>query len=169
MLAAPIALHVGEHSALVGPEVISGAEEEDRELSDFMPKVLDVGGDVSGVLDLCRPPPERRPGVKAGTLQRHWDQTVLSIPVRSQLDPDDVSVPGLLPGPAVVAVPAAVGHGDVQAVRVKSRRTRLAAEQLTSCTAEKSTETKTTAVHSPPHGDQVSKSDSLLVQQMSGF
>lgn len=58
VLAAPVSLHVGEHAALVGPEVILGAEEEHRELPDLMAQVLDVGGDVPGVEDLCRPPPE---------------------------------------------------------------------------------------------------------------
>lgn len=42
----------------MGPEVVLGAEEEDRELPDLMSKVLDVGRDVSGVLDLCGPPSE---------------------------------------------------------------------------------------------------------------
>lgn len=42
----------------MSPEVVLGAEEEDWELSDLVAKVLDVGGDVSGVVDLCRPPPE---------------------------------------------------------------------------------------------------------------
>ena len=58
MLAASVSLHVGKHSALVSPEVILGAKEEDGELSDLMTKVLDVGGDISGVVDLCRPPSE---------------------------------------------------------------------------------------------------------------
>lgn len=42
----------------MSPEVVPGAEEEDRELSDLVTKVLDIGGDVSRVVDLCRPPPE---------------------------------------------------------------------------------------------------------------
>lgn len=42
----------------MSPEVVPGAEEEDRELSDLVTKVLDIGGDVSGVVDLCRPPSE---------------------------------------------------------------------------------------------------------------
>lgn len=58
VLAASVSLHVGEDSTLVGPEVVSGAEEEDRELPNLVPQVLDVGGDVPGVVDLCRPPPE---------------------------------------------------------------------------------------------------------------
>jgi len=58
VLAASVSLHVRKHSALVSPEVVLGAEEEDRELSDLVAKVLDVGGDVSGVVDLCRPPSE---------------------------------------------------------------------------------------------------------------
>lgn len=58
MLAASVSLHVGKHSALVRPEVILGAEEEDGKLSDLVAKVLDVGGDVARVVDLCRPPPE---------------------------------------------------------------------------------------------------------------
>lgn len=58
MLAASVPLHVRKHSALVSPEIVLRAEEEDGELSDLMPKVLDVGGDVSGVVDLCRPPSE---------------------------------------------------------------------------------------------------------------
>lgn len=41
----------------MGPEVISGAEEEDGELSDLVSEVLDVERDVFGVLDLCGPPP----------------------------------------------------------------------------------------------------------------
>lgn len=58
MLAAPVSLHIWEHSALMSPEVVLGAEEEDGELSNLMSKVLDVGGDVSRVMDLCRPPPK---------------------------------------------------------------------------------------------------------------
>lgn len=58
VLAAAVSLHVGKHSTLVGPEVVPGAEEEDGELSNLMSQVLDVGGDVSGVVDLCRPPSE---------------------------------------------------------------------------------------------------------------
>lgn len=58
VLAASVSLHVGKYSALVSPEVVPGTKEEDGELSDLMPKVLDVGGDVSGMVDLCRPPPE---------------------------------------------------------------------------------------------------------------
>lgn len=46
----------------MGPEVVPGAEEEDGELSNLVSQVLDVGGDVSGVLDLCRPPPEDENG-----------------------------------------------------------------------------------------------------------
>lgn len=59
VLAASVSLHVRKHSALVSPEIVLRAEEEDGELSDLMPKVLDVGGDVSGVVDLCRPPSEK--------------------------------------------------------------------------------------------------------------
>ncbi|TNN39148.1 hypothetical protein EYF80_050677 [Liparis tanakae] len=44
-----ICSYEGKHSALVGPEVVLGAKEEDRELSDLVAKVLDVGGDASGV------------------------------------------------------------------------------------------------------------------------
>lgn len=58
VLAASVSLHVWEHSALVSPEVVPGTKEEDGELSDLMPQVLDVGGDVSGMVDLCGPPPE---------------------------------------------------------------------------------------------------------------
>lgn len=58
-------------------------------------------------------------------------------PVRSQFDPDDVPVLGLLPGSAVVAEPAPVGHSDVQAVGVESCRTRLTAEQLPSCNTKR--------------------------------
>lgn len=58
VFAAPVSLHVGKHPALVGPEIILGAKEEDGELSDLVAKVLDVGGDVSRVVDLCRPPPD---------------------------------------------------------------------------------------------------------------
>lgn len=58
VLAASVSLHVWKYSALVSPEVVPGTKEEDGELSDLMPKVLDVGGDVSGMVDLCRPPPE---------------------------------------------------------------------------------------------------------------
>lgn len=60
VLAASVSLHVRKHPALVSPEVILGAEEEDRELSDLVSKVLDVGGDASGVVDLCGPPSEER-------------------------------------------------------------------------------------------------------------
>ena len=65
VLAAPVSLHVRKHSALVSPEVVLGAEEEDGELSDLVLKVLDVGGDVSRVVDLCRPPSEDK--TKKGT------------------------------------------------------------------------------------------------------
>lgn len=58
VLAASVSLHVGEDSTLVGPEVVFGTEEEHRELTNLVPQVLDVGGDVPGVVDLCRPPPE---------------------------------------------------------------------------------------------------------------
>lgn len=58
VLAASVSLHVGEDSTLVGPEVVPGAEEENWELPDLVAQVLDVGGDVPGVVDLCRPPPE---------------------------------------------------------------------------------------------------------------
>lgn len=46
----------------MSPEVILGAEEEDRELSDLVPEVLDVCGDVFGVVDLCWPPPRQESG-----------------------------------------------------------------------------------------------------------
>ncbi len=62
MLAASVSLHVRKHSALVSPEVILGAKEEDWELSDLMSEVLDVGRNVSGVVDLCRPPSEEERG-----------------------------------------------------------------------------------------------------------
>lgn len=62
VFAASVTLHIWKHSALVGPEIILGAKEEDWELSDLMAKVLDVGGDVSGVVDLCRPPSEEDTG-----------------------------------------------------------------------------------------------------------
>lgn len=67
MFTASVSLHVGEHSALVSPEVILGAEEEHRELSDLVPKVLDVGGNVSRVVDLRWPPSKERgePGNEA--------------------------------------------------------------------------------------------------------
>lgn len=58
VLAASVSLHVWKHAALVSPEVVPGTKEEDGELSDLVSKVLDVGGDVSGMVDLCRPPPE---------------------------------------------------------------------------------------------------------------
>lgn len=60
VLAAPVSLHVWENSALVSPEVVLGAKEEDRELADLMAKVLDVGRDISRVVDLCRPPSEEQ-------------------------------------------------------------------------------------------------------------
>lgn len=50
----------------MSPEVVPGAEEEDRELSDLVTKVLDIGGDVPGVVDLCRPPPEEGKRRRAG-------------------------------------------------------------------------------------------------------
>lgn len=50
----------------MGPEVVSGAEEEDREFPNLVPQVLDVGGDVPGVVDLCRPPPEGAQEVRGG-------------------------------------------------------------------------------------------------------
>ena len=67
-LAATVTLHVREHAALVGPEVVLRTEEEDGELANLVPQVLDVGGDVPWVADLCRPPPERAaPGQKSET------------------------------------------------------------------------------------------------------
>lgn len=56
VLATPVSLDVGKHSALVSPEVILGTEEVNGELSDLVAKVLDVCRDVSGMVDLCRPP-----------------------------------------------------------------------------------------------------------------
>lgn len=53
-------------------------------------------------------------------------------PVRPQLDPDDVSVFGFLSCPTVVAEPAPIRHCDVQAIRVKSCRAGLTAQQLPS-------------------------------------
>lgn len=58
VFAASVSFHVGKHSTLVCPEIILGAEEEDRKLSDLVAKVLDVGGDVSRMVDFCRPPSE---------------------------------------------------------------------------------------------------------------
>lgn len=58
MLAASVSLHVWKHSALVSPEVVPGAKEEDGELANLVTKVLNVGGNVSRMVDLCRPPPE---------------------------------------------------------------------------------------------------------------
>lgn len=83
VLAASVALHVGEDSTLVGPEVVPGAEEENWELPDLVPQVLDVGGDVPGVVDLCRPPPEgaveerrrmmrRKSRTRRRSRQRRW-------------------------------------------------------------------------------------------------
>lgn len=66
VLAASVSLHVGEDSTLVSPEVVSGAKEEDWELPNLVPQVLDVGGDVPGVVDLCRPPPEGAQVVRGG-------------------------------------------------------------------------------------------------------
>ena len=63
--AAPVPLHVGEHPALVGPEEVLGAEEEDGELSDLVTQVLDVGGHGARVSDLCRPPPGESPAPSA--------------------------------------------------------------------------------------------------------
>lgn len=143
VLAASVSLHVRKHSALVSPEVVLGAEEEDRELSDLVSKVLDVGGDASGVVDLCRPPSEQREKsggrsylfnrtTKTPTFDGCVSDPVLS-PVCSQFDPDDVPVFGFLSGPAVVAEPAPIRHRDVQAVGVESCWTGFTAQQLPSC------------------------------------
>lgn len=119
----------------MGPEVVPGTKEEDGELSDLVPQVLDVGGDVPGMVDLCRPPPEEDatqsdPAGPDTAPPPPGPETVpLGSPVLPQLHPDDVGVLGLLAGPAVVAEPAAVGHGDVEAVGVEGSRTRLAAQQ----------------------------------------
>lgn len=133
VLAASVSLHVGKHAALVGPEVVPGPEEEDGELSDLVSQVLDVGGDVSGMVDLRGPPPEEdTPQLSRADSEPSGRKTFTSSPppVFAQLHPDDVSVFGLLPGSAVVAEPAPVGHGDVEAVGVKGRGARLAAQQL---------------------------------------
>ena len=147
--AAAVPLHVGEHPALVGPEEVLGAEEEDGELSDLVAQVLDVGGHRAGVSDLRRPPPgesdvcvmtHQRPHDllfgHAHTTADTGESSAFSPgsphpPVGAQFDPDHVLVLGLLPGPAVVAEPAALGHGDVETVGMERRRTRLAAQQLT--------------------------------------
>lgn len=55
------------------------------------------------------------------------------LPVCSQFDPDDVPVLGFLSGSAVVAEPAPIRHSDIQAVRVKSCRAGLTAQQLSPC------------------------------------
>lgn len=124
MFASPVAFHVGKHSALVSPEVILRAEEENRELSDLVPKMLDVGGNCSWVVDLCRPPSEEdKKNVRATnrlsvqlkkvhTIKRNVGIRV-PLPVRSQFDPDDIPVLGFLSGSAVVAEPAPIRHSDV--------------------------------------------------------
>lgn len=64
VFAVGIALHVGEDPRLIGPEIVVGAEKVDRKLADVMLHALDVGGNVLGVADLGRPPPERGSGCK---------------------------------------------------------------------------------------------------------
>lgn len=59
---------------------------------------------------------------------------LLLAPVVPELHPDDVLEMQLLPGPAVIAEPAAVGHVDVQAVGVEGGRAGLAAQEASPCT-----------------------------------
>uniref|UniRef100_A0A3B3S7C4 Ras-related protein Rab-24 n=1 Tax=Paramormyrops kingsleyae TaxID=1676925 RepID=A0A3B3S7C4_9TELE len=64
----------GEDPRLIGPEIVVGAEKVDRKLADVMLHALDVGGNVLGVADLSRPPPEGRgSGCKVRTeLRESW-------------------------------------------------------------------------------------------------
>lgn len=54
-------------------------------------------------------------------------------PVVPELDPDDVLAVQPLPGPALVAEPAAVGRLDAQAVGVEGRGAGLAAQKAPAC------------------------------------
>lgn len=54
-------------------------------------------------------------------------------PVVPELDPDDVLAAQPLPGPALVAEPAAVRRLDAQAVGVEGRGARLAAQEAPAC------------------------------------
>ena len=69
-------VHVGEHPGLVGPQVVVGTEEVDRELPDVVPHPEDVLRDRPGVTDLRRPPPEerRRRGERRGGERRETEE-----------------------------------------------------------------------------------------------
>lgn len=107
VFAAAVSLHIRKNAALVRPVIIFRPKEIHRKLSHLVAKVLDVGRDISGVVDFCRPPS-----------------------VSSQFDPYDVSVFGFLSSSTVIAEPAPFWHRYVQTVRVKGSRARLAAQQL---------------------------------------
>lgn len=131
----------------MSPEIILGAKKENRKLSNLMAKVLDVGGDISWVVNFCRPPSTNKmlQSEQEGSLiscnsmknktknSCNTNLKKVSLPVCSQFDPDDVSIFGFLSSPAIIAEPASIRHSDVQAVWVKSCRTGLTAQQLSSC------------------------------------
>lgn len=60
---------------------------------------------------------------------------LLLAPVVAELHPDDVLEMQLLPGPAVIAEPAAIRHVDVQAVGVEGSRAGLATQEASPCKA----------------------------------
>lgn len=102
--AAPVPLHVREHSRLMRPVIIFRPKEKHRELSNLVLQVLNIWGDIFGMANFCRPPS-----------------------VVAELHPDDVLEVQPLPCPAVIAEPAAIRHVDVQAVRVEGGWAGLAA------------------------------------------
>lgn len=57
VFAAHITFHVREHTGLVGPQVILGAEEQHRELTDVMFHFLDVDRNCPRMANLSWPPP----------------------------------------------------------------------------------------------------------------
>lgn len=52
-----VALHIGEHTALVDPVIVMGPEEENGEITNVVFQTLDVGRDQARITDLSRPPP----------------------------------------------------------------------------------------------------------------
>lgn len=54
--AAPVPLHVREHSRLMRPVIIFRPKEKHRELSNLVLHFLNIWGDIFGMANFCRPP-----------------------------------------------------------------------------------------------------------------
>lgn len=104
--AAPVPLHVWEHSCLMRPVIIFRPEEKHREFSNLVLHFLNIWGNIFGMANFCWPPS-----------------------VVPKFDPNDVLKVELLPSSAVIAEPAAIRHLDAQTIRVEGCRTGLAAQK----------------------------------------